>query len=83
MLTTFPALRRVSLISLASFLWEKNGVEQIVWPRPPHGDPVTLKEEIFDSDGVRERFLDMAPAFVLNFTELHIVLLPLYEWQKR
>ena len=33
------ALRRVSFIT---FLWEKNGVEQIVWPRPPHGDPVTL-----------------------------------------
>ena len=25
-------------------LWEKNGVEQIVWPRPPHGNPVTLRE---------------------------------------
>ena len=42
MLTTLPALCRVSLISLAYFLCEKNGVEQIVWPRPPRGDPVTL-----------------------------------------
>ena len=42
MLTTFPALRRVSLISLASFLWEKNRLEQIVWPRPPRDEPVTL-----------------------------------------
>ena len=47
MLTTFPALRRVSLISLASFLWEKNGLEQIVWPRPPRGDPVTLSAAVF------------------------------------
>ena len=31
------------MISLAYFLCEKNGVEQIVWPRPPHGDPVTLR----------------------------------------
>ena len=35
MLTTLPALCLLSLISLAYFLCEKNGVEQIVWPRPP------------------------------------------------
>ena len=43
MLTTLPALCRVSLISLAYFLCEKNGVEEIVRPRPPHDDPVTLR----------------------------------------
>ena len=42
MLTTLPALCLLSLISLAYFLCEKNGVEQIVWPRPPRDDPVTL-----------------------------------------
>ena len=42
MLTTLPALCRVSLISLAYFLCEKNGVEEIVRPRPPRDDPVTL-----------------------------------------
>ena len=45
MLTTLPALCRVhvSLISLAYFLCEKNGVEEIVRPRPPRDDPVTLR----------------------------------------
>ena len=43
MLTTLPALCRVSLISLAYFLCEKNGVEEIVRPRPPRNDPVTLR----------------------------------------
>ena len=42
MLSTIPALCRESLISLAYFLCEKNGLEQIVWPRTPRGDPVTL-----------------------------------------
>ena len=42
MLTTLPALCRVSLISLAYFLCEKKGVEEIVRPRPPRDDPVTL-----------------------------------------
>ena len=42
MLTTLPALCRVSLISLAYFLCEKDGVEEIVWQRPPRDDPVTL-----------------------------------------
>ena len=42
MLTALPALCRESLILLAYFLCEKNGVEQIVWSRPPRGDPVTL-----------------------------------------
>ena len=46
MLTTLPALCRVSLISLAYFLCEKDGVEEIVWPRPPRDDPVTLTQEM-------------------------------------
>ena len=38
-----PALCRVSLISLAYFLCEKNGVEEIVRPRPPRDDQKILK----------------------------------------
>ena len=40
---TLLALCRVAKFDFTSLiLWEKNGVEQIVWPRPPHGDHVTL-----------------------------------------
>ena len=53
MLTTLPALCRVSLISLAWFLCEKNGVEQTVWPRSPRGDPVTLSRRA--SNDTRDR----------------------------
>ena len=53
MLTTLPALCRVSLISLAYFLCEKNGVEEIVRPRPPRDDPVTIRTS-FNRQRVKE-----------------------------
>ena len=43
-MTTLPALCQVSLISLAYFLCNENGLEQIVWPCPSRDEPVTLRD---------------------------------------